>query len=127
MNIKFYIPNLQCSQVLKLVAYVCEDVTAATAVVMVSTGNCVKLTNLLFLSVCVSIVTGEQRLKQYEMMLFDTPSNLGTTFLALPIGLIFSHRDGCLVNIYQDQSKAVGQKLLDIAGRSSDNCYLAQL
>lgn len=36
------------------------DVTAATAVVMMSTGNCVKLTNLLFLLVCVSIVTGEQ-------------------------------------------------------------------
>lgn len=61
------------------------------------------------------------------MMLFDTPTNLGTTFLALPIGLIFSPRDGCLVKIYQDQSKAVGQKLLDIAGRSSDNCYFAQL
>lgn len=109
--------SAQSVLIVKLVPYACEDVT----------GNCVKLTNLLFLSVCVSIVTGEQRLKHHETMLFDTPTNLGTTFLALPIGLIFSPRDGCLVNIYQDQSKGVGQKLLDIAGRSSDNCYFAQL
>lgn len=119
--------SAQSVLIVKLVPYACEDVTAATAVVMMSTGNCVKLTNILFLSVCVSIFTGEQRLKHHEMMLFDTPTNLGTTFLALPVGLIFSPRDGCLVNIYQDQSKGVGQKLLDIAGRSSDNCYFAQL
>lgn len=60
--------SAQSVLIVKLVLYVCEDVTAATAVVIMSTGNCVKLTNFLFLSVCVSIVTGEQLLKHPEII-----------------------------------------------------------